>query len=40
LDISVEAVIRKCGMMKRRQEHAPVHYCTKRLALAALRDTG
>lgn len=40
LDISVQAVIRKNGMMKRREEHAHIHYFTKELALATLRDTG
>ncbi len=40
LDISVQAVIRKNGMMKRRQDHAHIHYFTRELALATLRDTG
>ncbi len=40
LDISVQAVLRRNGMMKRRQEHAHLHYFTKELALAVLRDTG
>lgn len=40
LDISVQAVIRKNGMTKRREEHAHIHYFTKELALATLRDTG
>jgi len=40
LDISVQAVLRKNGMMKRRQDHAHIHYFTRELALATLRDTG
>jgi len=40
LDMSVQAVIRKNGMMKRRLDHAHLHYFTKELALAALADTG
>lgn len=40
LDISVQAVIRKNGMMKRRLDHAHLHYFTKELALQALIDTG
>lgn len=40
LDISVQAVLRKNGMMKRREEHAHIHFFTKDLALAVLRDTG
>jgi SAM-dependent methyltransferase len=40
LDISVQAVLRRNGMMKRREEHAHLHYFTKELALAALEDTG
>lgn len=40
LDMSVQAVIRKNGMMKRRVDHAHLHYFTKELALAALADTG
>jgi ubiquinone/menaquinone biosynthesis C-methylase UbiE len=40
LDISVQAVLRKNGMMKRREDHAHIHYFTKDLALAVLRDTG
>ncbi len=40
LDLSVQAVIRKNGMLKRRDEHAHLHYFTKELALRALTDTG
>jgi len=40
LDISVQAVIRRDGMMKRRVDHAHLHYFTKELALQALVDTG
>jgi len=40
LDISVQAVIRKNGMMKRRLDHAHLHYFTKELALQSLIDTG
>ncbi len=40
LDMSVQAVLRKNGMMKRREDHAHIHYFTKELALAVLRDTG
>lgn len=40
LDISVQAVARKHGMMKRREDHAHLHYFTKDLALATLCDTG
>ena len=40
LDLSVQAVIRKNGIMKRREMHAHLHYFTKELALQALIDTG
>lgn len=40
LDISVQAVIRKGGMMKRRLDYAHLHYFTRELALQSLRDTG
>jgi len=40
LDMSVQAVIRKNGMMKRRLDHAHLHYFTKELALQSLTDTG
>jgi len=40
LDMSVQAVIRRNGMMKRRLDHAHLHYFTKELALQSLIDTG
>jgi hypothetical protein len=40
LDISAQAVVRKNGMMKRRIDHAHLHYFTMELGLQALRDTG
>jgi cyclopropane fatty-acyl-phospholipid synthase-like methyltransferase len=40
LDLSVQAVVRKNGIMKRREEHAHIHYFTKELALQVLADTG
>jgi Methyltransferase domain len=40
LDISAQAVVRKNGMMKRRLDHAHLHYFTKELALQVLLDTG
>jgi SAM-dependent methyltransferase len=40
LDLSVQAVLRKNGLMKRRELHAHVHYFTKETALQTLKDTG
>lgn len=40
LDLSVQAVVRKEGLMKRREMHAHLHYFTKELAVQILRDTG
>jgi Methyltransferase domain len=40
LDISAQAVVRKNGMIKRRLDHAHLHYFTKELALQVLLDTG
>lgn len=40
LDISVQAVIREKGLLKRRKEHAHLHYFTKETALETLTDTG
>jgi cyclopropane fatty-acyl-phospholipid synthase-like methyltransferase len=40
LDLSAQAVARKNGMMKRRKDHAHLHYFTKELALQVLIDTG
>jgi hypothetical protein len=36
----VQAVLRKNGIMKRREEHAHIHYFTKDIALQVLADTG
>lgn len=40
LDLSAQAVIRKNGVMKRRVDHAHIHYFTKEIALQGLIDTG
>lgn len=40
LDISVQAVIRKNGLLNRRHDYAHLHYFTKETALQALYDTG
>jgi SAM-dependent methyltransferase len=40
LDLSVQAVIRKNGLLKRRVDHAHLHYFSKETALETLRDTG
>jgi len=40
LDLSVQAVIRKNGLLKRRVDHAHIHYFSKQTAVAALQDTG
>jgi len=40
LDLSAQAIVRKNGMMKRRLDHAHLHYFTKELVLQLLRDTG
>jgi SAM-dependent methyltransferase len=40
LDISVQAVLRKDGLMKRRRDHDHVHYFSKETVLATLADTG
>jgi hypothetical protein len=40
LDLSAQAVVRKNGMMKRRIDHAHLHYFTKDLAVQVLKDTG
>jgi SAM-dependent methyltransferase len=40
LDLSVQAVLRKNGLLKRREMHAHLHYFTKETALATLKDTG
>jgi hypothetical protein len=38
LDISVQTVLRPDGLIKRRQEHAHIHYFTKETALQTLSD--
>jgi hypothetical protein len=40
LDLSVQAVIRKNGLLKRRRDHAHLHYFSKETAFATLKDTG
>jgi ubiquinone/menaquinone biosynthesis C-methylase UbiE len=40
LDISVQTVFRKNGLLKRRHLHDHLHFFTKATALRALRDTG
>jgi SAM-dependent methyltransferase len=40
LDISVQAVIRRNGLMKRRVDYAHLHYFSKETALETLVDTG
>jgi hypothetical protein len=40
LDLSVQAVLRKRGLMTRREMHAHLHYFTKDTALQTLKDTG
>lgn len=40
LDLSAQAVIRKNGLLKRRRDHAHLHYFTKETALETLSDTG
>jgi SAM-dependent methyltransferase len=40
LDLSVQAVIRKNGLLKRRVDHAHLHYFSKETAVETLRDTG
>jgi SAM-dependent methyltransferase len=40
LDISVQAVARRDGLLRRRDEHAHLHYFTKETALRTLRDIG
>jgi SAM-dependent methyltransferase len=40
LDLSVQAVGRRDGLLKRRREHHHVHYFTKETALETLADTG
>jgi len=40
LDLSAQVVLRKNGLMKRRELHAHLHYFTKETALRTLLDTG
>jgi len=40
LDLSVQTVMRKGALLKRRDLHAHLHYFTKETALQTLRDTG
>ncbi len=40
LDLSVQAVMRKRGLLTRREMHAHLHYFTKETALQSLKDTG
>ncbi len=40
LDLSAQAVARKNGLMKRRMDHAHLHYFTKETALQTLVDIG
>jgi SAM-dependent methyltransferase len=40
LDLSVQAVARKNGLLKRRNDHDHIHYFSTETALATLRDTG
>ncbi|HEY1658113.1 MAG TPA: class I SAM-dependent methyltransferase [Candidatus Sulfotelmatobacter sp.] len=40
LDLSVQAVLRKNGLLRRRDQHAHLHYFTKETALRTLTDVG
>jgi SAM-dependent methyltransferase len=40
LDLSVQAVARKDGLLRRRDDHAHLHYFTKETALRTLSDVG
>jgi SAM-dependent methyltransferase len=40
LDLSVQAVLRKGGLLKRRSLYGHIHYFTKETALETLRDAG
>jgi SAM-dependent methyltransferase len=40
LDLSVQAVLRKNGLLRRRDNHAHLHYFTKETALRTLTDVG
>jgi SAM-dependent methyltransferase len=40
LDVSVQAVLRKRGLLKRRELYGHLHYFTKETALATVKETG
>ena len=40
LDLSVQAVARRGGLLRRRDDHAHLHYFTKETALRTLMDVG
>ena len=40
LDISVQAVLRRRGLLKRRELYGHIHYFTKETALATVKDSG
>jgi hypothetical protein len=40
LDLSVQAVLRENGLLRRRDHHAHLHYFTKETALRTLTDVG
>jgi hypothetical protein len=40
LDLSVQAVVRENGLVRRRDDHAHLHYFTKETALRTLTDVG
>jgi SAM-dependent methyltransferase len=40
LDVSVQAVLRKQGLLKRRERYGHIQYFTKETALATLKDVG
>ena len=40
LDLSCQAVVRKRGLLLRRERHAHLHYFTKETALCTLTDVG
>jgi SAM-dependent methyltransferase len=40
LDLSVQAVVRRNGLLRRRDDHAHLHYFTKETALRTLTDVG
>jgi SAM-dependent methyltransferase len=40
LDLSVQALVRQDGLLKRRRDHDHLHYFSKETALETLKDTG